>query len=59
MENQNFKNPVNKIRSALDNNRISYLEKKFTEMNSELAVIYDSTLKEDNDNNDISNIPKH
>jgi len=59
MENKNLKNQVNRAISAHENNRISYIEKKFTEMNSELAVIYDSTLKEDNDNNDISNIPKH
>lgn len=57
MENQNIKNSTNKMSSTLkfDNNYVFYLEKKFTEMNSELASIYDSTLKEDNENNDISN----
>lgn len=55
MENQNLRSSINKITtSSFDNNYLAYLEKKFTEMNSELSSIYDSTLKEDNDNCDKS-----
>ena len=59
MENQNLRSSFNKISgSSFDNNYLASLEKKFTEMNSELASIYDTTLREDNDNSDQSNFLK-
>ncbi len=59
MENQNLKSSFDKITtSSFDNNYLAFLEKKFTEMNSELLGIYDSTLKEDNENCDKSNLFK-
>ncbi len=59
MENQNLYQKysvTNKIIvSSFDNNNLAYLDKKFTEMNSELASIYDTSLREENDISDKSN----
>jgi len=50
MENDIQKNPINKSSTPpFDNNYLSFLERKFTEMNSDLASIYESTNKEDLD----------
>lgn len=56
MENQPQRNSLVKTSfSSLENNYLAFLEKKFSEMNSELVSIYDITNKEDNDNSDKSN----
>jgi len=54
MENQNNKININNISNKtnltnIENSKLSFLEKKFSEMNSDLAFIYDSTIKENND----------
>jgi hypothetical protein len=60
MENQTHKeylhNNLHKNNfNNLEDKKISMLEKKFSEMNYDLAIIYESTLKDNNENVEKSN----